>query len=97
MRFGLSAETLEKIVKIFSSHNEVSKVLVFGSRAKGNFKPGSDIDLALKGEIKLSQVNSMLEQLTALFLPQTFDLVIYNDIKDSELKEHIDRVGVRLD
>jgi len=97
MRFGLSAETLEKIVKIFSSHDEVSEVLVFGSRAKGNFKPGSDIDLALKGEIKLSQVNSMLEQLTALFLPQTFDLVIYNDIKDSELKEHIDRVGVRLD
>jgi len=69
-------------------------VLIYGSRAKGNFKPGSDIDFTLKGEKLthniLSRINTKLDD---LLLPCIFDTSLFNSIDNKELLDHISRVG----
>ena len=95
MKFGLSEDNIIKIKSIFSEFPEIEEVIIFGSRAKGNYKNGSDIDLALKGSnLNLKLANSISNKLDDLFLPYTFDLVIYSQIENEDLIDHIDRVGV---
>lgn len=72
----------------------VDEAILYGSRAKGDYKPGSDIDLALKGEkLDLKELNRIALALDDLFLPYTFDLSIYHRIDNPDLLEHIARVG----
>ena len=96
-QFGLDSDTINKIRKVISSHSEVSDVTVYGSRAKGNYKPGSDIDMTLKGDqLSLSILNGIERELDELNLPYSIDLSIYNHIDNRELIEHINRVGQSL-
>ena len=95
MQYGLNTETVNKIINVFSKHQEVEEALLYGSRAKGVFKPGSDIDLALKGEnLKLHVLNKISLDLDDLLLPYSFDISIYHQISNPDLIEHIERVGV---
>ena len=72
----------------------MEEVVLYGSRAKGNFKKGSDIDLTIKGEnLNLKIINKISLSLDNLYLPYTFDLSIFNHISSSELIDHIQRVG----
>lgn len=95
MNFGLRESDLEYIVNVISRFDEIEKASIFGSRAKGNYKPGSDIDIAIYGENIsfdiLSKLNSILEEKSPM--PYFFDIVDYSHLKHRELKEHIDRVG----
>jgi predicted nucleotidyltransferase len=76
---------------------KVDSVILFGSRAKGTFSNGSDIDIALKGEnIVLNDLLDLLNALDELLLPYKFDIVIFDRIEDDVLKEHINRVGISL-
>ncbi len=78
---------------ILRRHPEVERAVLFGSRAKGSARPNSDFDLALWGRIDhrlLARLNAELDELP---LPYTFDLVVYGDIRQAELRAHIDRVG----
>jgi uncharacterized protein len=94
MQYGLRKEIIEKVTRIFAQYDKVEEVILFGSRAKGNFKPGSDIDLTLKGKgINLKLLNKISLELDDLLLPYTFDLSIYNHIKQPDLIDHIVRVG----
>jgi len=94
MRFGLKEEIIEQINHIFFKYPQVSIVIIYGSRAKGNFKTGSDIDLTLKGEgLNLSLVHMIELEIDELWLPYTFDISIFQDISNSDLIEHIERVG----
>lgn len=94
MPHGLKKDSIEKINKIFAQYDQIKEVILYGSRAKGNYKPGSDIDLTLKGEgINLKVINKISLDLDDLLLPYTFDLSIYHHIKQSDLKDHILRVG----
>jgi predicted nucleotidyltransferase len=73
----------------------VDTVLLYGSRAKGTFKDGSDIDLTLKGSgLNLTVLNRIDNELDDLLLPWSFDLSLYAQIQSPELIEHIDRVGI---
>jgi predicted nucleotidyltransferase len=95
MPYGLSQEELESIIKALASEKKVTQAILFGSRAKGNFRTGSDIDIALKGEnLGLSELNSLYAALDELPLIYKFDLVIFNRITEAALVEHIERVGV---
>jgi uncharacterized protein len=88
------AEVLEEIQKVFISYENIEQVKVFGSRAKGVAKPGSDFDLAIFGDnISVTDLLAIYVQLDNLDLPWRFDLVIYNQIENQAVKEHIDRVG----
>ena len=92
---GLKEELIKELKQIFSSSENIESVILFGSRAKENFKNGSDIDLAIKGkDLILKDIYSLQNKIDDLNLPYTFDIQIYNDIKEPALKEHIDRVGI---
>ena len=94
MPYGLEKETLEKIIGIFAQYGAVQDAIIYGSRAKGNHKPGSDIDLTLKGgDLNLKILNQISLDLDELLLPYTFDLSIYHHIQQTDLIDHILRVG----
>jgi predicted nucleotidyltransferase len=93
--FGLSEDAYEWILRGLRVFPEIEEVIIFGSRAKGNYKPGSDIDLAVKGHfpsyIYIERIRNMLEN--GLPLLYFFDVVDYYNMTNMLLKEHIDRVG----
>lgn len=92
--FGLKAPVLSAIVDVFRKNPYVDEVVLYGSRAKGNHKRGSDVDLAVKGErLSLQEINKITLALDNLLLPYTFDLSNYHRIDDPDLIDHIHRVG----
>lgn len=98
MNFGISDKSYRCILEALESVPEIGEVLIFGSRAMGNFKPGSDIGLALKGENVTSQtaidLASRLNEV--LPIPYLCDVVSYNTLESPELKKHIDQQGVNF-
>ncbi|HKY53721.1 MAG TPA: nucleotidyltransferase domain-containing protein [Anaerolineales bacterium] len=96
MNYGLPQSTIHKICSVFSRYPQVEKAILYGSRAKGNYKNGSDIDLTLYGntDLTLNVIYRILDDLDELLLPHTIDLSIFNNISDSDVIEHIQRVGV---
>ncbi len=94
MKFGLSDSTITKIQQVFVEYPQVDKVLVYGSRAKGDFHPGSDIDLTLFGnELDRQQCSEIADALDDLLLPYTIDLSVFDQLKHPALEAHIERVG----
>lgn len=95
MKYGLSEATIEKIGSVFALFPEVEKAVLFGSRAKGNYKTGSDIDLTLYGEQLTSRLCATIaSELDDLLLPYTIDLSVFSELNNAKLSEHIERVGV---
>ena len=95
MKYGLSQSVIQKINKVLSSFPSVERATLYGSRAKGNYKNGSDIDLTLHGPVlPLDLVYKILNELDDLLLPYTIDLSIFDDIRDPDVVAHIRRVGV---
>jgi len=95
MHYGLKEQTIESIRGVFACHPLVEKAMLYGSRAMGNFKPGSDIDLTLFGESLTSlELGIIEEELDGLLLPYQIDLSIFHRIENMDLREHIERVGV---
>lgn len=92
--FGLSESAFQKIIAVLKQKPEISKVVLFGSRAKGNFRNGSDIDLVLFGkELNLKILFKLETALDDLMLPWKIDLVLFPNITNQEMKDHIQRVG----
>lgn len=92
--FGLKASVLENIADILKKHPQVKEAILFGSRAKGTHNPGSDVDIALKGDsLNLAQLNQIQLELDDLPLPYTFDICICHRIDNPDLSRHIQRVG----
>jgi type I restriction enzyme S subunit len=97
MRFGLEEHIIDQITKIFEANAKVDKAFIFGSRAKGNYRPDSDIDIAIKGfDIVLDDILKLSIALDEIGLTHKIDLINYNRIKEIALVEHIDRVGVEV-
>ena len=97
MKFGFSKKQISELLAIFANFPEIEEVIIFGSRAMGNFKKGSDVDLALKGKINLTLINQLSRKLNSeSTLPYKFDLIDYKKISNAELKKHIDSFGCKL-
>lgn len=97
IHFGLTQEDIDRISKVFSHYPQIEKVLIYGSRAKGNFKPASDIDLTLIGqEIDLNLQLRIEFDLDDLMLPYKFDLSIYHKLSNQDFIDHINRVGKKF-
>ena len=93
-RFGLPETTVEKIGGVLAKHPEVDSAILYGSRAKGNYKLGSDIDLTLVGSgLVYRDLLNIMDELDDLLLPYTIDLSILEMIDHAGLREHIERVG----
>lgn len=95
--FGLSPEALIKIKAVFDGYPQVDRVRVFGSRALGRHRTGSDLDLAVDGtNLGLNDLLELHLRLDNLLLPYKFDLVAFAQISEPSLREHIERAGVTL-
>jgi predicted nucleotidyltransferase len=94
MKFGLNENTIKKLNQVFASHPELQQAILYGSRAKGNHKHNSDIDITLKGEeVNLDVLHQISLQIDDLLMPYMVDLSIFSHIKNDELIDHIRRVG----
>jgi len=95
VRCGLKGETIVRINRVFAAYPAIERAILYGSRAKGNFRPGSDIDLTLEAEgITSEEIGRIVLELDDLLLPYTIDLSLKRQIDNPELLEHIERVGV---
>ncbi|KQO22796.1 hypothetical protein ASF10_10565 [Flavobacterium sp. Leaf82] len=92
--FGLSSIYITKINLVFQQYSNIEEVIIFGSRAKGNYRDNSDIDLAIKGKaIDLSTLQQIENKLEELFIPNFIDLIVFDNIENPDLINHINRVG----
>lgn len=92
--FGISSIYITKINSIFCLYPSIEEVIIFGSRAKGNFRDNSDIDLAIKGKsIDLSTLQQIENKLEELYIPNFIDLIVFDKIENTDLVDHINRVG----
>ena len=86
----------QNIVSLFSNIDGLSSVILFGSRAKGNFRNGSDIDLCLKETIPPHVLSKIQEAYENLYLPWKLDVILWENVENEDLKEHIKRVGIEV-
>lgn len=94
MMFGLSDSVIKELQAVFRQHPNIEKVLIFGSRTKGNFHEGSDIDLAVVGNLITSdQLDTIHLQIEDLGLLYSVDVLSYQKQTGTPIGEHIDRVG----
>ena len=97
-RLGLLDSDIELLIESFKIYPEIMQALIFGSRAKGTCKNGSDVDIALKGEkITLEIITRISVYLNEeSLMPYKFDVLNYHALTSNELLYHIDRVGVEI-
>lgn len=96
-KFGLSTAVIKKLKSVFSRYPKIHKCIIYGSRAKGNFKPGSDIDLTLEApEMTLTELMGLESEIDDLLLPYKLDLSLKHQINNPDLLAHIARVGIEF-
>ncbi len=91
---GVDLQDWLSILDILKRNILVEKVILYGSRVKGNYKRYSDIDLTIFGDISLMDLQDIENQLDDLNLPYIIDLSKYNIIRNPDLLDHINRIGV---
>ena len=97
MPYGINNNDYNEILNILNSNKRIKSALLFGSRAKGTEKPGSDIDIALKGTgLDISDIIELKVLIDSTSIPNMVDLLIYDNISEPMLKDHIDRVGIEI-
>lgn len=95
IKFGLKPHIIGAIVQVFSNYHQIEKVILYGSRAMGNYKNGSDIDLTFFGnDLNLNIIHKIENDLDDLLLPYSFDISVFNQISNENLKEHIHHHGI---
>lgn len=95
MKFGLKEATITQINEVLATYPQIQRAILYGSRAKGNYKPGSDIDLTLVGskDLNLDVLMDVTEDIEELLLPYMCDISVHHRLNDASLQDHIQRVG----
>jgi len=97
MNHGLPDSAVAKIRGVLARFPAIDQAVLYGSRAKGNYQPGSDIDLTLQGSALTPRLLAdIADALDELLLPYSIDLSIFEQLNHADLREHIERVGVVL-
>ena len=91
--FGLYPNSYKQILSIFQKHENIEKVIIYGSRAKGNYKEGSDIDFTLFGNLNYDDILKLKHEFEESTIPYLIDISIFSDLQSKSLIEHINRVG----
>jgi len=92
--YGLDENVIKDLKEIFAKFPAVEKVILYGSRAMGNYRNGSDIDITLLGKNLSNQtIFGIQDEIEELYLPYSFDISIFNRIDNEDLMDHIQRVG----
>jgi uncharacterized protein len=94
MKFGLTDARMNEFKAVFAQFDALEAVIIYGSRAKGNYREGSDIDIVLRGNdltpTHRNAIANVLDDLDTLYM---FDVLRLQDIKSPDLLDHIQRVG----
>ena len=93
LQFGLKPSTVEQINQVLAQYPNIEQAVLYGSRAKGNYRRGSDIDLALFGDLSYNQLLHLETAIDDLLLPYKVDLSLHTQIDNPDLLAHIQRVG----
>jgi uncharacterized protein len=98
MKYGLSERTLNTLNSIFKRYPGIKEAVLYGSRAKGNYRNGSDIDLSLKTNEDFTHSNllRLMDDFEDSDMPYLVDVSVYEELSNPDLKAHIDRVGIIL-
>ena len=91
--FGLYPNSYKLILSIFQKHENIEKVIIYGSRAKGNYKEGSDIDFTLFGNLNYDDILKLKHEFEESTIPYLIDISIFSDLQSESLIDHINRVG----
>ncbi|HNW51264.1 MAG TPA: nucleotidyltransferase domain-containing protein [Prolixibacteraceae bacterium] len=92
--YGIEKSDWQNVIRVFNNNQHIEKAILFGSRAKGTYHEGSDIDIALQGSnLAVNDILDLTNEMEALNLPYKFDLIIYHRIKEPNLADHINRIG----
>jgi predicted nucleotidyltransferase len=95
---GIDNRNMELIINSLKQFPEIESAIVFGSRAIGNFKSGSDVDIAVKcnsiNQLIYTKLSGILNE--ELSLPWYFDVIPFDAIKNNDLKDHINHVGIEF-
>ena len=95
MKYGLKEEQWEMLRNVFAMNPRIEKVILYGSRAKGTYKPFSDVDITLVGEeLSLNDLSDTINAICDLLLPYMFDVSFYQKLKIPELLDHISRISI---
>lgn len=93
---GLPAEASARILALLHAEAAVREVWLYGSRAMGRHRPGSDIDLTLVApDLGHADRLRLMAALDDLLLPWSIDLSLHHELP-APLREHVARVGRRL-
>ncbi|MEZ0116887.1 UNVERIFIED_ORG: putative nucleotidyltransferase [Heyndrickxia coagulans] len=96
--YGLLERDMQYILQALKKFNEIECAILFGSRATGNYKNGSDVDIAIRGEKVTDNVifelNDLLNEVYPI--PYFFDILHYEEIHNEKLLDHIDKKGIVL-
>ncbi|NTV21398.1 MAG: nucleotidyltransferase domain-containing protein [Chlorobium limicola] len=95
MKYGLDDTTIARIHGVIASYGQIDKAILYGSRAKGNYRAGSDIDLTFVGnhDLNLTVLYRIMDDIDDLLLPYTFDISLLHSISDRDVLDHIKNFG----
>ncbi|WP_430974051.1 nucleotidyltransferase domain-containing protein [Sunxiuqinia rutila] len=97
MPYGLSDKTRDSLADVFRKYANIEQVILYGSRAKGNYFEGSDIDLTLVGDnLDFSDLQRISVDIDQLNLPYLVDISIFRTLSNNQLIDHIKRVGITI-
>ena len=96
MRFGLIGREYDEVKALYFLFPNISEIIIFGSRARGDYKRVSDIDIALKGDLEKIDIAKIRDYFEDGTIPYTVDVVEYSKISNDEFKKNIDLEGVVL-
>ena len=91
--FGIEQRTINELISYFKTKQDIEKVIIFGSRAKGTFSKGSDIDFAILTQ-NHEQFYKISAELDELPTPYKFDVIDYQTLSHEEMKNSIDSEGI---
>lgn len=95
MSFGISSESLSKLINLFEQTPKITEIKIYGSRALGSYKEGSDIDITIMNNgFSYNDLLQLTNKIDDLLIPYKVDISIFNELDNKELIEHINKHGV---
>ncbi len=95
MKYGLESEVIEQILNIIKKYHEYS-FKIFGSRARGDYKKTSDIDIAIFENVDEEKEYEIRNEFDKLNIIYKIDLVFVTKKTKKELLNSIKKDGVDL-
>lgn len=93
--YGLPSHVFKQLKAVFRARPRIERAILYGSRAKGSYRKGSDIDLCLEGQtLEVADLLTLGAEIDDLLLPWKVDLSLKHMIDNPNLLAHIERVGV---